>query len=110
LTVLFTTTQILYVGKKRSLPLEWSADRGSAIIKLMGSVQKTFYCSHFYYIVKRLELMIVPFTSTLILHSGKKMNLPLEWSLVRSSTLVGSSHAYKYQTRVELNVSAKTLL
>jgi len=32
LTVPFTSTLILCVGKKRRLPLEWSPDRGSTLV------------------------------------------------------------------------------
>jgi hypothetical protein len=38
---------------------------------------------------------------------GNARSLPLEWSSIRGSTLVGSSLACKYKTRVEVNVCGK---
>jgi len=34
-------------------------------------------------------------------------SLPIEWSLIRGSTQVGSNLAHKYHTRVEVNVSSE---
>jgi hypothetical protein len=62
----------IFVGKARSLPLEWCLVRGYTMENSRRTTSIYFYPS----------LILV----------GKARSLPLEWSLVRGYTLVSSSH------------------
>jgi hypothetical protein len=55
----------------------------------------------------RVFAIAIHFNSSVII-VGKARTVPLEWSLVRGPTLVGSSLAHKYCPRVEVKPVVKT--
>ncbi len=65
--------------------------------------RKNFYDGYPWGLFNNLTVVIISVSLATDIHyhpslflSSKAMSLPLEWSLVRSSTLVGSSCAIKY--------------